>query len=38
MKKWMTYSIALALTCALWGGQDAEAAGPVFMDENKEGV
>lgn len=38
MKKWMTYSIALALTCALWGGQDAEAAGPVFVDENADGI
>ena len=38
MKKWMTYSIALALTCALWGGQDAQAAGPVFVDENADGI
>ncbi len=38
MKKWMTYSIALALTCALWGGQDARAAGPVFVDENADGI
>ena len=38
MKKWMTYSIALALTCALWGGQDTQAAGPVFMDENADGI
>ena len=38
MKKWMTCSIALALTCALWGGQDAQAAGPVFMDENADGI
>ena len=38
MKKWMTYSIALALTGALWGGQDAEAAGPVFLDENADGI
>ena len=38
MKKWMIYSIALALTCALWGGQDAQAAGPVFVDENADGI
>lgn len=38
MKKWMTYSIALALTCALWGGQGAQAAGPVFVDENADGI
>ena len=38
MKKWMTYSIALALTFALWGGQDAQAAGPVFVDENADGI
>ncbi len=38
MKKWMTYSIALALTCALWGGQDTQAAGPVFVDENADGI
>ena len=36
MKKWMTYSIAL--TFALWGGQDAQAAGPVFVDENADGI
>ena len=38
MKKWMIYSIALALTCALWGGQDTQAAGPVFVDENADGI
>ena len=38
MKKWMIYSIALALTCALWGSQDAQAAGPVFVDENADGI
>ena len=38
MKKWMIYSIALALTCALWSGQDAQAAGPVFVDENADGI
>ena len=38
MKKWMTCSIALALTCALWSGQDAWAAGPVFVDENADGI
>ena len=38
MKKWMTYGIALALTCALWVGQDAQAAGPVFVDENADGI
>ena len=38
MKKWMTCSIALALTCALWSGQDARAAGPVFVDENADGI
>ena len=38
MKKWMTYSIVLALTCALWGGQDARATGPVFVDENADGI
>ncbi len=37
MKKWMTYSM-LALTCALWSGQDAQAAGPVFVDENADGI
>ncbi len=37
-EKWMTYSIALALTFALWGGQDAQAAGPVFVDENADGI
>ena len=38
MKKWMTYSIVLALTCALWGSQDARATGPVFVDENADGI
>ena len=38
MKKWMTYGIALALTGVLWGGQDAQAAGPVFVDENADGI
>ena len=38
MKKWMTYTIVLVLTCALWGGRDAQAAGPVFMDENADGI
>ena len=38
MKRWMTYSIALVLTCALWGGQDVKAAGPVFVDENADGI
>ncbi len=38
MKKWMTYGIALVLTCTLWGGQDAQAAGPVFVDENADGI
>ena len=38
MKRWMIYSIALALTGALWGGQDVQAAGPVFVDENADGI
>ena len=38
MKKWMTYGIALALTGVLWGGQDVQAAGPVFVDENADGI
>lgn len=38
MKKWMICSIALALTCVLWSGQDAQAAGPVFVDENADGI
>ena len=37
MKKWMIYSLALALTCALWSGRDAQAA-QAFMDENADGI
>lgn len=38
MKKWMTYGLAVALTCALWSGRDAQAAQPAFVDENADGI
>ena len=44
MKKLLTWSTALALTFALWGGQDVQAqdeaapAAPSFVDENGDGI
>ena len=46
MKKWTTWSLALALTFALWGGQNAQAQdepvaapeAPGFVDENGDGI
>ena len=44
MKKLLTWSTALALTFALWGGQEALAqdeaapAAPSFVDENGDGI
>ena len=43
MTKLATWSLALALTFALWGGQDAQAqdepaAAPGFVDENGDGI
>ena len=45
MRKWMTWSLALALTTALWGTQEARAQDdvpppetPAFVDEDGDGI